>query len=111
MSPKAIRLAPLDPSRQLMVGWALGLGLLVAVAIALFVWGWTRGSDARVLARLPVEERARLFQLTRNKADALCAEPRLEERCRAEVELLSAFPECTGECREFVAHHKPRGSR
>ena len=81
------------------------------MAIALFVWGWIRGSDARVLARLPAEERARLFQLTRNKAEAVCASPDLENQCRAEVELLSEFPECSGDCRTFVARHKPRGSR
>jgi hypothetical protein len=91
--------------------WPLGLAVLVAALVALFVWGWTRGSDARVLARLPADERARLFQLTRNKAEAFCAEPQLEERCRAEVDLLAAFPECAGECREFVAQHRPRGSR
>jgi hypothetical protein len=91
--------------------WPAGLALLVAMAIALFVWGWIRGSDARVLARLPADERARLFQLTRNKAEALCAEPGLEDQCRAEVDLLAEFPECSAECRTFVTRHKPRGSR
>src|SRR5215470_13945286 len=111
MASKLIRLAPPDPLRRLPVSWPVGLALLVAVAIALFVWGWIRGSDARVLAGLPAGERARLFQLTRSKAEAICAEPGLDDRCRAEVELLSEFPECTGECREFVAQHQPRGSR
>ena len=90
---------------------AAGLALVLAAALALFVWGWTRGSDARVLARLPVDERARLYQLTRSEAEAVCAEPGLEDRCREEVELLSEFPECSGDCRTFVARHKPRGSR
>jgi len=94
-----------------MISWPAGLALLVALAIALFVWGWIRGSDARVLARLPADERARLFQLTRNKAEAVCASPGLEERCRAEVELLSEFPECSADCRAFVARHRPRASR
>jgi hypothetical protein len=93
------------------VNWLAGVAVLLAFAIALLLWGWIRGSDARVLARLPVDERARLFQLTRNKAEALCAERDLEEQCRAEVELLSEFPECSAECQTFVARHKPRGSR
>jgi hypothetical protein len=93
------------------IDWPAGLALLIAMAIALFVWGWVRGSDARVIARLPAEERARLFELTRSKAEAVCAEPRLEDQCRAEVELLSEFPECSGDCRAFVARHRPRASR
>jgi hypothetical protein len=91
--------------------WPAGVALLAALVIALLVWGWTRGSDARVLAGLPAAERARLFQLTWSKAEALCAEPGLEEQCRAEAALLSEFPECGADCRTFVARHKPRGSR
>ena len=93
------------------VSWSLGLALLVATVFALFFWGWARGSDARVLAGLPTAERARLFQLTRNKAEALCTQPNLEEQCRAEVELLSKFPECGADCQTFVAQHRPRASR
>jgi hypothetical protein len=111
MAPKLLRLSSLDAPRRMTVGWPVGLALLVAMVIALFVWGWIRGSDARVLARLPADERGRLFQLTRNKAEALCAEPALEDRCRAEVELLAEFPECTADCRAFVAQHRPRSSR
>jgi len=111
MAAKLIRLAPPDASRRVTIGWPAGLALLVAMAIGLFVWGWLRGSDARVIARLPAEERARLFQLTRSKAEAVCEEPRLEDRCRAEVELLSEFPECSADCRAFVARHRPRASR
>ena len=111
MAAKLIRLAPPDASRPVTISWAAGLALLVAMAIALFVWGWIRGSDARVLARLPAEERARLFQLTRNKAEAVCASPDLENQCRAEVELLSEFPECGADCHAFVVQHRPRASR
>jgi hypothetical protein len=111
MAPKLLRLSSLDAPRRMTVGWPVGLALLVAMAIALFIWGWIRGSDARVLARLPAGERARLFQLTRSKAEALCAEPDLEDRCRAEVELLLEFPECGNDCQAFVARHRPRGSR
>ena len=93
------------------VSWPVGLALLVATVFALFFWGWARGSDARVLAGLPTAERARLFQLTRNKAEALCTAPGLEEQCQAEVELLSQFPECGPACQTFVARYKPRGSR
>jgi len=93
------------------VSWPLGLAVLVATVFALFFWGWTRGSDARVLAGLPTAERARLFQLTRSKAEALCTEHGLEEQCRAEVDLLSQFPECGADCQTFVARYKPRGSR
>jgi hypothetical protein len=93
------------------VSWPVGLALLVAMVFALFFWGWARGSDARVLAGLPTAERARLFQLTRNKAEALCTAPGLEEQCQAEVELLSQFPECGADCQTFVARYKPRGSR
>jgi hypothetical protein len=81
------------------------------VAIVVLAWGWTRGSDARTLARLPADERARLFQVTRAKAEAFCANRQLEDRCRAEVELLAEFPECDGACRALVARHDPRGSR
>jgi len=111
MAPKLIRLAPLDAPRRVTVSWPAGLALVVAIAFALFFWGWTRGSDARVIARLPAEERARLFRLTRSKAEAVCAEPGLEDRCREEVELLSEFPECSADCRAFVARHRPRASR
>ena len=106
-----IRLASNDPRKRMAAVWPLGVAVLVAVLIALFLWGWTRGADARILAGLPPDERARLFQLTWNEAGALCAEPRLEERCRAEVKYLADFPECTGECQQFVAQHRPSGSR
>ena len=106
-----LRLASNDARKRMAAVWPLGVAVLVAVLMVLLVWGWTRGSDARVLAGLPADERARLFQLTWNKAEALCAEPLLEERCRAEAELLAEFPECTGECQQFVAQHRPRGSR
>ena len=111
MTPKLLRLAPLDASRRMTASWPVGVAVLIVAVFALFFWGWTRGSDARVLARLPTAERARLFQLTRNKAEALCAQPNLEEQCRAEVELLSEFPECGADCRTFVARHRPRASR
>lgn len=85
---------------------------MVLVLLALvFFWGWSRGYDARVLAHMPRAEREKLFQLTRGKAEALCGDPDLEERCRSEVDLLSKFPECGAECQEFVARHRPRASR
>ena len=111
MAAKLIRLAPPDASRRVTIGWPAGLALLVAMAIGLFVWGWLRGSDARVIARLPAEERARLFQLTRSKAEAVCAAPGLEDQCAAEINLMAKFPECSTECRAFVAVHKPPASR
>jgi hypothetical protein len=111
MAAKLSRVASVDASRRMVVDWLAGLALLLAMAIALFVWGWTRGSDARVLARLPADERARLFQVTREKAEAFCAAPELQDRCRAEVELLAQFSECDAACRTFVAGHLPRGSR
>jgi hypothetical protein len=111
MGVERIRVASSDAQRRMAGAAPLGLAVVIAVMVVLFVWGWTRGSDARVLAALPRDERARLFQLTRSKAEAFCAEPRLEERCREEVKLLGEFPECAGECRAFVAQHRPRGSR
>ena len=111
MTLKPIRLASPDAARRTIAAWPVGLALLVAVVLMLLVWGWTRGSDARVIAGLPAEERARLFQLTRSKAEALCAEPALEDRCHEEVGLLSEFPECSGGCRDFVARHRSHGSR
>ena len=93
------------------IRWPMGMALLAAIAIALLAWGWIRNSDARVIARLPADERAHLFQLTRDKAEAVCAEPGLEDRCRAEVELLSEFPECSADCQAFVTRQRPRGSR
>jgi hypothetical protein len=111
MTPKLLRLEPVDASRRMTVSWPVGLSLLVAVVLGLFFWGWTRGSDARALAGLPTAERARLYQLTRSNAEALCAEPGLEDQCRAEVKLLSQFPECSADCQTFVAEHRPRASR
>jgi hypothetical protein len=85
--------------------------MLLALFTLLFYWGWSRGYDARVLGRMPSVEREKLFLLTRNNAEALCRDPDLEDRCRAEVDLLSKFPECGAECQEFVARHRPRASR
>lgn len=94
-----------------MVAWPVGLGLLAAVLLVLFSWGWTRGADARTLARLPADERARLFRVTRAKAEAFCEDPQLEDRCRDEVDLLAEFPECDVACRALVARHHPGASR
>src|SRR5215469_13025176 len=44
MAAKLIRLASPDALR-LTISWAAGLALLVAMTIALLVWGWVRGSD------------------------------------------------------------------
>jgi hypothetical protein len=41
----------------------------------------------------------------------VCAAPDLENRCQAEIDLLSKFPECGAECRAFVAVHRPPASR
>ena len=95
--------------RRSALGWRALLALLLLLVV--FALWWTFSSDARVLERMAPAERAKLFQLTRSKAEAVCAEPGLEDRCREEVELLSEFPECSGDCRTFVARHKPRGSR
>ena len=92
---------------------ALGWRALLAVLLLLVVFGlwWTFSSDARVLERMAPAERAKLFQLTRSKAEAVCATRGLEERCRAEIDLLSVFPECGAECQAFVAGNRPRASR
>jgi hypothetical protein len=111
MSPKLSRVASPERSRRTLVAWPAGVGLLATAALILFSWGWTRGTDARVLAHLPVDERARLFQVTRAKAEAFCADAQLVDRCRAEVDLLAEFPECDAGCRSFVARNHPRGSR
>ena len=108
---KPIQPASSDARRGMSLRWPAGLVLLVAMAALLLVWGWSRGSDARILARLPADERARLFQLTRDKARVLCADQALEDRCRDEVDLLSKFPECDTECRSFVARNHPPASR
>ncbi len=100
-----------DPRRRAPVALRAGLLLLLAIAATSLFWGWTRGSDARTLARMPAAERARLFQLTRDKAQALCADRNLEDLCREEVDLLSKFPECDAECRSFVARNHPPASR
>ena len=110
MSPKLMR-AQLDAPMRTEVAWPAVIVLVFAGLIALFGWGWTRGYDARVLAHMPRTERETLFHLTRSKAEALCGNLELEDRCRAEVELLSKFPECGLECQEFVARHRPRASR
>ena len=111
MPLKPLRDASEDASARPSRGWRAGLVLVVAFVAVLLFWGWSRGSDARTLARMPAAERARLFRLTRDKADALCADRDLEDRCREEVELLSKFPECDAECRTFVARNLPSASR
>jgi hypothetical protein len=112
MSAKLLRVASLeDAPVKTAIGWPAGIVLIVTVLILLFVWAWSLGSDGRSLARMAPSERARLFQLTRNKAEAVCAAPGLEDQCRAEVNLMAKFPECTDECRAFVAAHKPPASR
>ncbi|HVP61384.1 MAG TPA: hypothetical protein VMT11_12530 [Myxococcaceae bacterium] len=87
------------------------LVLLLAVLVLVFVWGWERNSDARAIARMNPAERAKLYAATRAEAIGLCSDPELLERCRAQVELLSHFPECDGECQTFVARYRPRGVR
>ena len=112
MAAKLLRAASLDDAPvKTTLGWPAGIVLILAVLIALFVWGWSLNSDARILGRMAPSERARLFQLTRSKAEAVCAAPGLEEQCRAETDLLSKFPECGTECRAFVAAHRPPASR
>jgi hypothetical protein len=110
MPAKLIRDPSLEAWRRTSLGWPAGVALLVVVILLAF-WGWTAGSDARVLGRMPPAERARLFQLTRDDAEVLCATPDLEDRCRAQVDLLSKFPECGTECQAFVARHRPRAAR
>ena len=110
MAVKSIRDPSLAAWRRTTLGWPAGVALLVAVVL-LVLWGWSIGSDARVLGRMPPAERARLFQLTREHAEAVCATPDLEDRCRAQIDLLSKFPECGTECQAFVARHRPRATR
>jgi hypothetical protein len=111
MPLKLIRRTSSDVRRATPLGWPAGLALLVAMAALLLFWSWSRGSDARSLARMPAVERARLFQLTRDKAQVLCADRNLEDRCREEVDLLSKFPECDAEWLRFVARTHPPASR
>ena len=111
VSARLIQIPSLEERRRTALSWPAGLAILLVVAALLFWWGWTNGSDARVLARMPAAERRALFQLTRSKAEALCAAADLEEQCRAEVELLSKFPECGVDCQAFVINHRPRASR
>jgi hypothetical protein len=111
MSAKLMRTASLEPPLRPAIGWPVGMVLILSVLIVLFVWGWSLNSDARILGRMAPSQRARLFQLTRSKAEAVCAAPDLEDRCQAEIDLLSKFPECGAECRAFVAVHRPPASR
>lgn len=111
MAAKPLRADSLDTPVKTALGWPAGIVLMLAGLILLLVWVWSLGSDARILARMAPTERARLFELSRNKAEALCAAPGLEDQCRAEIDLLSKFPECGADCRMFVAAHKPPASR
>ena len=108
---KLTRAESLDPPERTVIGWPAGIVLILSVLILLFVWAWSLGSDRRILARMAPSERGRLFQLTRNKAEAVCAAAGLEDQCRAETDLMAKFPECTDECRAFVAAHKAPASR
>jgi hypothetical protein len=111
MSLKLMRAGALDAPVRTTLGWPAGIVVILAVLITLFVWGWSLNSDTRILARMAPSERARLFQLTRSKAEAVCAAPGLEDQCAAEINLMAKFPECSTECRAFVAVHKPPASR
>ena len=111
MPAKLLRIASAETPRRTARTWPAGIAVLAALAIVLVLWGWSETSDARVLARMTPADRATLFQVTRNKAEVVCANPELEDQCRAEVDLLSKFPECRTECRGFVAAHRPHGTR
>jgi hypothetical protein len=112
MSAKLLRAASLDDAPvKTALGWPAGIVMVLAAITLLFVWGWSLNSDARILARMAPSERARLYQLTRSKAEAVCAAPGLEDQCKAEIDLLSKFPDCGTDCRAFVAAHKPPASR
>jgi hypothetical protein len=111
MSLKLMRAERLDAPTKPALGWPAGIVLILAVLILLFVWGWSLNADARILSRMAHPERARLFQLTRGKAEALCAAPGFEDQCQAEINLLAKFPECDAGCRAFVAAHRSAASR
>jgi len=99
----------LDTGRGARFGWRAGLALVLLLAV--FGLWWSLGTDARVLSRMEPVERARLFDVTRRNAEAICATRGFEDRCRAAVELLGKFPECGTECQAFVARNRPRASR
>ena len=98
-----------EPDRRTAFGWRAGLA--IALLLIVFILCWGLGSDSRVLGKMDPAERARLFQVTRNSAEAVCATTGFEERCRAEIDLLSKFPECAAECQAFVGRNRPRASR
>jgi hypothetical protein len=111
MPAKLLRVASAETPRQTAPAWPVGIAVLAVLAVLLLLWAWSESSDARVIARMAPADRATLFQVTRNKAEVVCGNPELEEQCHAEIDLLSKFPECGAECRDFVAVHRPHGSR
>jgi hypothetical protein len=76
------------------VAVAFGVALL-----AFLMWAITMSSRANMVERLPVDQRAALFQRTRANLHDICREvDRPREFCREQAQLLLHFPECGDAC-------------
>ncbi len=91
--------------------WVTRLLLIVALALAVAVWGWLRNADSRALASMDPDLRRELYVRSRAEADVLCARPELADECRTRVEFLARFPECDASCRELVARQLRQPTR
>lgn len=108
-TPTALRLvvdaapesAPARPSpsgrfpRWTGVALAVCGGAALVVLVAVLV-----GADQRALQRLPVQERAALYQRTMENLTSVCATEghSLHDFCRDQAQLALMFPECDRKC-------------
>lgn len=108
--PPAARGAPVHSRRLLSPIWFLALPLL-----GYGVWGEYRAwQQERAIRAIPAVERRTIYQRALADHRALCApfvHPALRERCSADADFLSRFPECDGDCKTLVAAQHARPAR
>jgi hypothetical protein len=97
--------------RQESLPWLTRLLVVLALALAVGVWGWLRNAESRALASMDPDLRRELYVRSRAEAEVLCARPELEDQCRARAEFLARFPECDASCRELVARQLRKPTR
>lgn len=97
-------------ARRILAWLAAALGLLSAVALAVFIH--TRLD--REISDIPEPERRALYERTRETLRSSCMQtrgPEMAEYCRQQADFIKRFPECDRECRDLAARFAPQPSR